>query len=78
MVNHEDSRRRNEHGQSDMEHARQGVLAHNGKWTGVATHLSESEWTDEHWQDERHEFIEMLGPKVTHWMPLPPPPTEQP
>lgn len=47
------------------------VLATNGKWTGVAAYFTDVVDADEHWQDERREFIEMLGPKVSHWMPLP-------
>lgn len=47
------------------------VLAHNGKWTGVATYEVLAEWIDERWRDERSEFVEKLGPTVTHWMPLP-------
>ncbi len=52
------------------------VLAHNGKWTGVAAWMS-GEYLEplERWQDEHREFIEMMGPAITHWMPLPPPPT---
>lgn len=52
------------------------VLAHNGKWTGVAAWMS-GDYLEplERWQDEHREFIEMMGPAVTHWMPLPPPPT---
>ena len=52
------------------------VLAHNGKWTGVAAWMS-GEYLEplERWQDEHREFIEMMGPAITHWMPLPPLPT---
>ena len=52
------------------------VLAHNGKWTGVAAWMS-GEYLEplERWQDEHREFIEMMGPAITHWMPLPPAPT---
>ena len=52
------------------------VLAHNGKWTGVAAWMS-GDYLEplERWQDEHREFIEMMGPAVTHWMPLPPPPS---
>ena len=48
------------------------VLAHNGKWTGVAAWMS-GEYLEplERWQDEHREFIEMMGPAITHWMPLP-------
>ena len=52
------------------------VLAHNGKWTGVAAWMSGKYLEPlERWQDEHREFIEMMGPAITHWMPLPPPPT---
>ncbi|AOK33930.1 DUF551 domain-containing protein [Burkholderia cenocepacia] len=52
------------------------VLAHNGKWMGVAAWMS-GEYLEpiERWQDEHREFIELLGPAVTHWMPLPTAPT---
>ena len=52
------------------------VLAYNGKWTGVAAWMS-GEYLEplERWQDEHREFIEMMGPAITHWMPLPPAPT---
>ncbi len=52
------------------------VLAHNGKWTGVAAWMS-GEYLEplERWQDEHRESIEMMGPAITHWMPLPPAPT---
>ena len=52
------------------------VLAYNGKWTGVAAWMS-GEYLEplERWQDEHREFIEMMGPAITHWRPLPPDPT---
>ena len=52
------------------------VLAHNGKWTGVAAWMS-GDYLEplERWQDEHREFIEMMGPAITHWMPLSPPPS---
>lgn len=52
------------------------VLAHNGKWTGVAAWMS-GEYLEplERWQDEHREFVEMMGPAITHWMPLPASPT---
>lgn len=52
------------------------VLAHNGKWTGVAAWMS-GDYLEplERWQDEHREFVEMMGPAITHWMPLPPPPS---
>ncbi|WP_175796357.1 DUF551 domain-containing protein [Burkholderia anthina] len=46
------------------------VLAHNGKWIGSAAHFPDNE-VRERWQDEHREFIELLGPAVTHWMPMP-------
>ena len=48
------------------------VLAYNGKWTGVAAWMS-GEYLEplERWQDEHREFIEMMGPAITHWMKLP-------
>jgi hypothetical protein len=52
------------------------VLAHNGKWTGVGAWCSGEHLEEiEHWQDEHREFIELNGPAVTHWMPLPAAPT---
>lgn len=50
------------------------VLVHNGKWTGIGRHVADPREVfdaDERWQDEHAGFIEQLGPKVTHWMPLP-------
>jgi hypothetical protein len=48
------------------------VLVHNGRWTGVGAWMSGEYLEDiERWQDEHREFIEMNGPAVTHWMPLP-------
>ena len=48
------------------------VLAYNGEWTGVAAWMS-GEYLEplERWQDEHREFIEMMGPAITHWMKLP-------
>ena len=48
------------------------VLAYNGRWTGVAAWMS-GEYLEplERWQDEYRGFIEMMGPAITHWMPLP-------
>ncbi len=48
------------------------VLAHNGEWTGVAAWMS-GEYLEplERWQDEHREFVEMMGPAITHWMKLP-------
>lgn len=51
------------------------VLCHNGQWTGVGAWMSDEHLEEiERWQDESREFIEMIGPRVTHWMPLPHPP----
>lgn len=47
------------------------VLVHNGRWTGVGAWRSGDLEPTERWQDEHGEFIEHLGPAVTHWMPLP-------
>lgn len=53
------------------------VLVHNGRWTGVGAWMSDEHLEDiERWQDEQREFIEMSGPAVTHWMPLPASPVE--
>ena len=53
------------------------VLVTNGKWTGVGGYMYE-ENDSECWQSETHEFIEHLGPKVTHWMELPAAPEAKP
>lgn len=51
------------------------VLVYNGKWIGTGKHEASEEIEEsERWQDEHTEFIEHLGPKVSHWMPLPTPP----
>lgn len=48
------------------------VLVYNGKWRGVGKYVVGSHLQpDEQWQSETTEFIELIGPKVTHWMPLP-------
>jgi polyhydroxyalkanoate synthesis regulator phasin len=51
------------------------ILTTNGKWTGVARHrpLDDNGYMveSERWQSETSDFIEHLGPPVTHWMPLP-------
>ena len=44
-----------------------------GKWV---SNLAEDEPESNRWQSETTEYIEALGPKVTHWMPLPPAPQE--
>jgi hypothetical protein len=50
----------------------QWVLAHNGAWTGVGMYVvGDDVDRSERWQSEAREFIEHLGPKVTHWMPMP-------
>lgn len=50
----------------------QFVLVCNGVWVGMGMHNnSEHLEDDERWQDERHEFIDLLHHPVTHWMPLP-------
>lgn len=57
--------------------ANRWVLVHNGKWTGVGVYRPAPTYAnepEEYWQDEHCEFIELLGPKVTHWQPLPTPP----
>jgi hypothetical protein len=57
-----------------MPFADQMVLVHNGKWTGLGKYVYDpTDFLDdsERWQSEAGEFIEHLGPKVTHWMPLP-------
>ncbi|WP_226882948.1 DUF551 domain-containing protein [Serratia marcescens] len=48
------------------------VQVSNGVWVGIgmfndADHFED----DERWQDEHHEFIDLLHHPVTHWMPLP-------
>lgn len=51
------------------------VLCFNGRWIGVGAWMSGECLEDiERWQDEHREFIEMSGPAVSHWMPLPPSP----
>jgi hypothetical protein len=56
------------------------VLTTNGKWTGVARHrpLEDDGYMveSERWQSETSDFIEHLGPPVTHWQPLPSVPKE--
>lgn len=57
--------------------ANRWVLVHNGKWTGVGVYRPAPTYAnepEEYWQDEHCEFIELLGPKITHWQPLPTPP----
>lgn len=56
----------------------QYVLVCNGVWVGMGMHNnSEHLEDDERWQDERHEFIDLLHHPVTHWMPLPAPPQQE-
>ncbi|CAG9195708.1 hypothetical protein PSP6_160091 [Paraburkholderia tropica] len=48
------------------------VLLHNGRWTGIGCLASGDHFeASERWQDEQGEFIEHLGPAVTHWMQMP-------
>jgi|GEM_PF-2532646 len=48
------------------------VLVSNGVWVGQGAYNdSEHLDADEHWQDEHHEFINLLHHPVTHWQPLP-------
>ena len=54
------------------------VLVSNGLWTGVGRyHPDEYEEPQTFWQSETSEFIELCGPKVLCWMPLPAAPTSQ-
>lgn len=47
------------------------VLVSNGVWVGQGLYDdSEHLESDEHWQDEHREFINVLHHPVTHWMPL--------
>jgi len=56
----------------------QYVLVCNGVWVGMGMHSdSEHIEDDERWQDERHEFIDLLHHPVTHWMPLPEAPQQE-
>ncbi len=53
------------------------VLVSNGVWVGQGLYDdSEHLESDEHWQDEHREFINVLHHPVTHWMPLPAGPKE--
>lgn len=54
------------------------VQASNGVWVGIGRY-SDSEYleSDEHWQDEHGEFIDLIHFPVTHWMPLPTPPAPE-
>lgn len=53
------------------------VLVSNGVWVGQGLYDdSEHLESDEHWQDEHREFINVLYHPVTHWMPLPAEPQE--
>jgi hypothetical protein len=49
----------------------ESVLVWNGRWRGLGRCMTEWDDESERWQDERSEFIEHLGPRVTHWCPLP-------
>lgn len=56
----------------------QYVLVCNGVWVGMGMHnTSEHLEDDERWQDERHEFIDLLYHPVTHWQPLPAAPQQE-
>ncbi|WP_316992772.1 DUF551 domain-containing protein [Enterobacter asburiae] len=56
----------------------QYVLVCNGVWVGMGMHNdSEHLEDDERWQDEHHEFIDLLHHPVTHWMPLPAAPQQE-
>ena len=47
------------------------VLVSNGVWVGQGLYDdSEHLESDEHWQNEHREFINVLHHPVTHWMPL--------
>lgn len=55
------------------------VLVSNGVWVGQGLYDdSEHLESDEHWQDEHREFINVLHHPVTHWMQLPAGPQEVP
>ena len=54
------------------------VLVNNGKWTGVGKHCPDCNEEVERWQSETTEFIELIGPKVIYWMPLPTEPEDKP
>ena len=54
------------------------VLVNNGKWTGVGKHCPDCNEEVERWQSETTEFIELIGPKVIYWMPLPTEPKDKP
>ncbi|HHZ6890309.1 DUF551 domain-containing protein [Klebsiella michiganensis] len=54
------------------------VLVSNGVWIGQGLYDdSEHLESDEHWQDEHREFINVLHHPVTHWMPLPAAPKQE-
>lgn len=55
------------------------VLLSNGVWVGQGLYDdSDHLESDEHWQDEHREFINVLHHPVTHWMQLPAAPQEVP
>jgi hypothetical protein len=58
------------------------VIVYNGKWRGIGRHrpLEDNGYMQEseRWQDEHAEYIEHLGPRVTHWQPLQRPPVSTP
>lgn len=56
----------------------QYVLVCNGVWVGMGMHNNSEQFEDdERWQDEHHEFIDLLHHPVTHWMPLPAAPQQE-
>ncbi|HIE4798997.1 TPA: DUF551 domain-containing protein [Serratia marcescens] len=53
------------------------VQVSNGAWVGIGMYNDAEHFEDdERWQDEHHEFIDLLHHPVTHWMPLSAPPQE--
>ncbi|QMR78866.1 DUF551 domain-containing protein [Enterobacter sp. RHBSTW-00175] len=57
---------------------KQYVLVCNDVWVGMGMHNdSEHLEDDERWQDEHHEFIDLLHHPVTYWMPLPAAPQQE-
>ncbi|HFF9779739.1 DUF551 domain-containing protein [Serratia marcescens] len=48
------------------------VQVSDGVWVGIGMYNDADHFEDdERWQDEHHEFIDLLHHPVTHWMPLP-------
>lgn len=55
-----------------MPEPNKNVLVSNGVWVGIGMYNDAEHFEDdERWQDEHHEFIDLLHHPVTHWMPLP-------